>query len=130
MGKLPHTVCVKSTHDSVQFLHSVTSPFLSCFFITYVEDGDNCCCSAVLANLLGARGSPFLCQPLCLDPSSRLNHRKLTELPHALAQQGRIDELKELLCSLQWQQATITGFSSSDLVAEFSNLVPVIPENR
>ena len=99
--------------------------------LTDVETGDNSC-STALQNRLGDRGSPFLNQPLWLvsKSASHLNCRKLTELPHALAQQGEVDMLKELLCSLQWQQAIITGFSSSDLVAEFSNLVPVVPENK
>lgn len=102
--------------------------FLTWFSTTDVEE--NYSCSAVLVDLLGAGGCPFLCQSLWLGSTSHLNQRKLAELPHALAQQGRVDELKELLCSLQWQQATITGLSSSDLVAEFSNLVPVVPEDK
>lgn len=74
---------------------------------------------------------PLLSQPLFLDvEKGRYNVRKLTELPFCLAKSGRKQELQNLLTDYSWLKAKIHTSSCSDVVEEFSAVLPVVPLQR
>ena len=67
-------------------------------------------------------------QPLVLNEKQALyNIRKLTELPHCLANSGRNEALKELLTDYQWLKACILSLPCKDIIHDFTPVIPTVP---
>lgn len=67
-------------------------------------------------------------QPLVLNEEQALyNIRKLTELPHCLANSGRNEALKELLTDYQWLKACILSLPCKDIIHDFTPVIPTVP---
>jgi len=58
------------------------------------------------------------------------NHRQLNLLPGMLVRAGRGRELRTLLLGLPWLQACLFSLSASDLLTQFTAVLPVVPLAR
>jgi hypothetical protein len=110
--------CIKQGKDEVQYSVEDLSEIEDSLEAKYVFENVH----------YGERRSPYLKQEFQMNETTP-NCRTVMELPHALGGCGQVDELRDLLCNLNWQLTVIKGFSSSDIVSEFNRAAPLVPQN-